>query len=40
MPVKQDNKETVERPQHLSALQVKQEIPDEKYKKIATGDML
>ena len=35
MPVKQDNRETVERPQHLSALQVKQEIPDEKYKKIA-----
>ena len=36
MPVKQDNRETVERPQHLSALQVKQEISDEKYKRIAT----
>ena len=35
MPVKKDNREAVERPQHLSALQVKQEIPDEKYKRIA-----
>ena len=35
MPVKQDNRETVEWPQHLSALQVKQEIPDEKYKRMA-----
>jgi hypothetical protein len=35
MPAKQDNRETVERSQHLSALQVKQEIPEEKYKRIA-----
>ena len=30
MPVKQDNIEAVAQSQHLSALQVKQEIPDEK----------